>query len=504
MVVCVKITILGGGTAGWLAAFMISKVHPEHQITVIESSEIGIIGAGEASTGTLTDIIKGSRFDYGCDETEFFKETNATPKMAINHVNWRKLNHEYIAPIDGTSELGYGTFPSFMHVIANDIPMHMASKNGYLTSKSLSPFHFDGEVLMAGNNYGYNFDGHSVGQYFKRRCQSVKVIDGKISDAIIDESGNVKSVILTSGQQVESDFFIDATGFGRVLPKKLGVKWESYAKHLPINTAMPFILQHKEGFRIDPIIVAYAQKSGWMWMTPTQDRMGCGYVFDSSYTSKEEAQKEIETLLGHEITPIKFIDFDAGRLSEVWKKNCLFIGLSSAFLEPLEATSIHGTIIQLHYFIFNYLKTDIESTCNWASVASYNKMIGELYEGFKDFISIHYASERTDTEFWRDISKPERRTERALLVLESSKHKTVLNDELNAMMGFAGDGIYNWVLAGLGYISKEMASKELKQYNQEEQGKKDYEYHIEHMDLISKDFMDNTEFIELLKATRHA
>ena len=153
-------------------------------------------------------------------------------------------------------------------------------------------------------------------------------------------------------------------------------------------------------------------------------------------------------------------------------------------------------------FIFNYLKTDIESTCNWASVASYNKIIGELYEGFKDFISIHYASERTDTEFWRDISKPERRTERALLVLESSKHKTVLNDELNVMMGFAGNGIYNWVLAGLGYISKEMASKELKQYNQEEQGKKDYEYHIEHMDLISKDFMDNTEFIELLRASR--
>ena len=203
-----------------------------------------------------------------------------------------------------------------------------------------------------------------------------------------------------------------------------------------------------------------------------------------------------------EIKPIKFIDFDAGKLKEVWKNNCLFIGLSSSFLEPLESTSIHGTLIQLQYFILNYLKSDIESTCNWASVASYNKMIGELYEGFKDFISIHYASERTDTEFWRDISKPERRTERALLVLESSKHKTVLNDELNVMMGFAGDGIYNWVLAGLGYISKEMASKELKQYNQEEQGKKDYEYHIEHMDLISKDFMDNTEFIELLRASR--
>ena len=499
-----KITILGGGTAGWLAAFMVSKVHPEHQITLIESSEIGIIGAGEASTGTLTDIIKNYRFDFGCDELEFFKETSSTPKMSIHHVNWKKLNHEYAAPLDGVGELQFGTLPSFMHAIANDIPVHTATRNGYLTSKSLSPFHFDGETLKAGDHYGYNFDGHSVGQYFKRRCQSVKVIDGKIVDAVLNVLGDVESVILESGQRVLSDFFIDATGFNRILSKKMGVRWESYAKHLPINTAMPFILQHKEGFRIDPMTVAYAQKFGWMWMIPTQDRMGCGYVFDSSYTSKEDAQKEIETLLGHEIKPIKFIDFEAGRLSEVWKRNCLFIGLSSAFLEPLESTSIHGTIVQLHYFVFNYLKQDINSTCNYASVALYNKMIGELYDGFKDFISIHYASERIDTEFWRDISKPEKRTERALYILESSKHKTILDDELNMMFGYAGTGIYNWILAGLGYISKEMASKELKQYNQEGRGEEDYQRHIEHMDLTSKDFMDNTEFIELLKATRHA
>lgn len=497
-----KIAILGGGTAGWLAAFMITKVHPSHEITMIESSEIGIIGAGEASTGSLTDIIKNTHYDYGCNEIEFFKETSSTPKMSIHHVDWKRLNHDYIAPIDGTSELQYGTYPSFMHTIANDLPMHMASKNGYLTSKSLSPFHFNGDALVVGNHYGLNFDGHSVGQYFKKRCKSAKVIDGKIIDATIAESGNIESVTLSSGQIVKADFFIDATGFNRILSKKMDVKWESYAKYLPVNTAMPFILEHKEGFRIDPVTIAYAQKFGWMWMTATQDRMGCGYVFDSSYTTKENAQKEIETLLKHEIKPIKFINFETGRLTEVWKKNCLFIGLSAAFLEPLEATSIHGTIMQLKYFIFNYLKSDIEATCNWASVRSYNKMIGELYDGFKDFISIHYASERTDTEFWRDISKPEKRTERALRILESSKNKTILDDELNVMMGYAGTGIYNWILAGLGFISKEMASKELKQYNQEQKGKEDYEYHIGHMDLISKDFMDNTEFINLIKSAR--
>lgn len=497
-----KITVLGGGTAGWLAAFMVSKVHPNHQIIVIESSEIGIIGAGEASTGTLTDIIKGSLFDYGCDEIEFFKETNATPKMAIQHVNWRKLGHEYIAPIDCTSELGYGTFPSFMHAIANDIPTHMASKNGYLTSKYLSPFHFDGEVLKAGNHYGLHFDGHLVGRYFKKRCNSVRAIEGKIVDCSITHFGDVKSVTLNSGQVVESDFFIDATGFNRILSKKMGIEWESYSKYLSVNTAMPFILEHKEGFRIDPVTVSYAQKSGWMWMIPTQERMGCGYVFDSHYTDRDGAQKEIEALLQHEIQPIKFIDFNAGRLKQVWKNNCLFIGLSGAFLEPLEATSIHGTITQLHYFVFNYLKPDIKTTCNWASVHEYNNLIGRLYDGFRDFVSIHYASGRTDTEFWRDVSKPEKRTERALRILELSKHKTILNDELGVMLGFAGSGIYNWVLAGLGNISKEMASKELKQYNQEEQGKKDYEYHIEHMDLISKDFMDNTEFINIARGSK--
>ena len=135
-------------------------------------------------------------------------------------------------------------------------------------------------------------------------------------------------------------------------------------------------------------------------------------------------------------------------------------------------------------------------------MSSYNKLISHLYDGFKDFISVHYASERTDSEFWRDISKPERRTEQALRILESSKHKAILEDELGRMMGYAGVPIYNWILAGLGYISKETAMKELKQYGQEESAKKDFEAHIEYLDSVSQHFMDNTEFIELLRASR--
>lgn len=497
-----KITVLGGGTAGWLAAFMVSKVHPGHDVALIESKAVGIIGAGESSTGFLTSILKNSDFNYGCNESEFFKETDATPKLSIHYVNWRQLNHEYIAPIDGTTPLEYGTYRPLMHVIANDIPIHMASRNGYLTNKSLSPFYIKNQDIVSDSHYGLHFDGHLVGQYFKKRCNSVKTIEGKIVDCSITESGDVESVTLDSGQVVESDFFIDATGFSRILPKKMGIEWESYSKYLPVNTAMPFLLEHKEGFRIDPVTVAYAQKSGWMWMVPTQERMGCGYVFDSHYTDREGAQKEIETLLGQEIKPIKFIDFDTGKLKEVWKNNCLFIGLSSSFLEPLEATSIHGTLIQLQYFILNYLKSDIESTCNWASVSSYNKLISRLYDGFKDFISVHYASQRTDSEFWRDISKPERRTEQALRILESSKHKAILEDELGRMMGYAGVPIYNWILAGLGYISKETAIKELRQYGQEESAKADFEAHIEYLDSVSQYFIDNTEFINIVRGSK--
>lgn len=495
-----KIVILGGGTAGWLAALMVNKMQPQHSITVIESSEIGIVGAGEGSTGTLSDIIRNTYWDFGCDEAEFFRETNATPKLGIHHIDWKVKGHSYLAPIDGAEKGVFGTYPSLMHALSNDHPFHTTTKNGYLLDKNLSPFYFNnnGEIVSDGL-YAAHFDAHLVGKYFKKKCYNVQAIDAKVVDALVDTNGFVKNVALDSGQIVEADFFIDASGFSRVLHKKLNVGWISYSKYLPVNTAMPFILPYEENHIIMPVTTAFAQKNGWVWMIPTQERMGCGYVFDSRYTSNEDAQKEIENVFGREITPIRFLNFDTGRSEELWKNNCLFIGLSAAFAEPLEATSIHSTIVQMHYFILNNLKNDVATTCNQGSIRSYNALLGKLYDGFRDFLSVHYSGKRTDSEFWLDITKPEKRTDRALRLLESAKDRSIMDNDLDMMFGFAGSSIWNWILAGLDHLPKETAIKELKQYDQEVLGSNQYHDHIKNMEETAKSYINNTNFVSWLR-----
>jgi tryptophan halogenase len=494
-----KIAILGGGTAGWLAALMISKMQPQHSVTVVESSAIGIIGAGEGSTGTLTDIIKNVYWDFGCDEAEFFRETNATPKLGIHHINWGGPSQSYLAPIDGSGKPPFGTYASIMHTLVHGHPFHTSTKLGYLIDKSFSPFYLEKDQIVSDGNYAFHFDGHLVGKYFKKKSTTVRTIDAKIIDATIDERGFIKSVTLDSSEILEADFFIDATGLNRLLHKKLNINWISYSKYLPVNTAMPFLLPYEEDHVINPVTTAFAQKNGWVWMIPTQERMGCGYVFDSNYTSKEDAQKEVEQVLGKEITPIKFINFDTGRSEELWKNNCLFIGLSAAFAEPLEATSIHSTIVQLYYFIFNYLKTDVDATCNQGSIKSYNVLLGKLYDGFRDFLSAHYSGNRKDTEFWRDITKPEKRTDRALRIIESAKDRSIIDNDLDMIFGYAGSGIWNWILVGLGHINIETAKKELTQYGQEDQGAEDYHLHLNKMAFDTRDYIDNTTFVSLLR-----
>lgn len=495
-----KIVIIGGGTAGWLAALMVSKIQPQHTVTVIESSEIGIVGAGEGSTGTLIDIVKNTYWDFGCDEAEFFRETNATPKLGIHHINWNNLTDSYLAPTDGSAKPVFGTYASLMHTLTNAHPFHTSTRLGYLMEKSLSPFYVnENEEIVSDGSYAAHFDAHLVGKYFKKKCDTVRSIDAKILDANIGDNGFVKSVILNSGEVIEADFFIDASGFNRVLQKKLNVDWISYSKYLPVNTAMPFVLPYEERHTIHPVTTAFAQKNGWVWMIPTQERMGCGYVFDSRYTSNEDAQKEVEAVFGREIEPIRFLNFDTGRSAELWKNNCLFIGLSAAFAEPLEATSIHSTIAQLYYFVFNNLKNDVDQTCNQGSIKSYNELLGKLYDGFRDFLSAHYSGGRNDSEFWKDITKPERRTDRALQIIESAKDRSIIDNDVDIMFGYAGSGIWNWVLAGLGHISKDTATKELAQYGQEALGSEQYHQHLNRMGSLTTRHIDNTTFVSMLR-----
>jgi tryptophan halogenase len=259
---------------------------------------------------------------------------------------------------------------------------------------------------------------------------------------------------------------------------------------------MPFIVPHKENEKIEPVTTAWAQKSGWMWQIPVQSRKGCGYVFDDRFITNEQAQQEIETVLGHAVEPIRFLKFDTGRTEKAWVKNVLWTGLSAAFAEPLEATSIHSTIVQLQSFIFEYLRETQEETCNTGGINIYNRRTAKMYDDFKDFLVLHYTGERTDSEFWRWMQTGETLTDAVKNLLELQKTRQLHSTDFEGYHGYAGAGLYNWVMAGLGHLTPTNAKKDLDFYGRRSIANDVWLVHEHNMKKVAENSIDNTEFIK--------
>jgi tryptophan halogenase len=462
-----KIVIVGGGTAGWVTALMISKRHPHHEIVVIESSKIGVVGVGESTTGRMTDILINLVQDFGCDHNEFIAETGATLKYAIRHKGWTNdIDQAYIGPIDGSATRDAIPDPLFLwglNRLSNSDLINVA-KCGYWIDKGLSNFNKN-TGRFDSYSHAMHVDALLVGKYFKKitlTSEKASHIDDEVVSVALDSlNGYIKSVTLKTEQIVEGDFFIDCSGFNKVLMKHIASTWVSYQKNLPLNTGLPFQLKYKPGEMPEPYTTAWAQKNGWMWQIPLMDRKGCGYVFDDHFTTPDKAQEEIETILGQEIDPIKVIKFDAGRQESAWVKNCLAIGLSSAFLEPLEATSIHSTIVQAHNFVFEYLKNDITDTINEGSRRRYNQRTRELYDDVKDFLVMHYMGGRRDSEFWRMINTGITKTPYVEELLLMAKTKVPSANDFPNYPGSAGWPLYSYVMAGLNLLNAKSGDKDL-------------------------------------------
>jgi hypothetical protein len=339
--------------------------------------------------------------------------------------------------------------------------MQMSSINGRLETGRLSSFYLEGQQIKSINRHAYNFDARLAAKYIEKICgDSVKKIDSKVKKINIEETGFVKSLLLDNDLKIEADFIIDASGFSRIFPKAMGTKWVEY-KELTLDSAMPFILPYPHDYSLRLVATSWAQNNGWMWQIPKGDDLGNGYAFDSRFTDNEGAQKEIEKLLGFEIVPIKFIKYQPGKLKTSWNKNVLSIGLSSSFLEPLEATSIHGTIIQLNLFCFTFLKETLVRTMNDGSIKSYNKAINKMLDDFKTFILLHYCGGRQDTDFWKNAYKLATENDSIQEILEISKTRLLNNSDLDYNFGCAGAELYNWILCGLNLYKQETAFKEI-------------------------------------------
>jgi tryptophan halogenase len=506
-----KIVIVGGGTAGWLAAslFAVSDIQRKSagiptklDITVLESKDVPIIGAGEGSTGIFADYLSRKLKPLGITEIDFLNKTEATLKLGIRFKDWKHIGHEYQSPIQPTKTTMGNADIDLMacHAFGK---YHHASPAGYLMDNEYSCYIKNTGLLPIN---AYHFDAHKVGKYFKEKCipHGVKNIIGEINHLNIDnETGFLKSVnIKESIDKIEADIWIDASGFSKILINNMDGGWESYKDILPTNSAIPYIHQYDTNENVLAETLAWAMPNGWMWQIPTQTRYGCGYVYSDNFTTHDKAVDELIKTTGRKIEPLRNIKFEAGRVKNFWSKNVLAIGLASGFLEPLQATSIHSTLIQLELFAIHHFNSDLSKIDFKTSPKVYNQTISKMWDDFRDLLQIHYITEREDSEFWKYCKYDLKKTDNVKHILEICKHRSPSAWDFDLYIGSAGWGVWSWTLFGLDIVSKETVENTINEYALTSYAKETYEKIDYTNRLGSHSILKNKDFLFELKNKR--
>ena len=383
-----NLTILGGGTSGLISALILKAKFNSLNIDVIKSSEIGIIGVGEGSTEHWSSFMK----ICGISINELIKETDATFKTGIKFVNWNGDNDYYFHSLH--SAFGHEAptgFPFiYSHMIANGYDHHdVIPKNIH---ESTHTEYFETSVNQ------FHFNTFKLNEYLLKLCRlkSINIIDAKIDDVIIDDTGHVSYLLDDSKKKYFSDFFVDCSGFKRVISSKLGAKWIDCKKYLPMNAAIAFPTERLEV--IPSNTISTAMSAGWMWRIPTQGRFGNGYVYNDDFLTEDQAINEAQSVFDQPIEIGKKIKFSAGYVDKFWIGNCVSVGLAGSFVEPLEASSI-GTSIQQSISLANHLV--FWEKGDTATSSQYNKEFENVCKNIIDFVQLHYFTKRKDSEFWK-------------------------------------------------------------------------------------------------------
>lgn len=399
-----SIVIVGGGTSGWIAAASLSKYLGDTvQITLIESDAIGTIGVGEATIPQIRKL-NGT---LGLDEAEFVRVTKGSFKLGIEFNDWGNLGESYLHTFgDPGLDLAGLKFHHYW-LRAKLEKLSRASLWDYSLhhraaySHKFAPIQRVGKTQMGGLSYAYHFDAGLYAQYLRDFSENlgVKRREGRVVDVrLTAETGFIDSVMLESGEAVQADLFIDCSGFRALLiGDVMGVAYEDWSKYLPCNRAVAVACESTEPLL--PYTKSTAREAGWQWRIPLQHRTGNGHVFCDSFTTQDAATARlVDGLDGDIIGTPKQLYFTTGRRKEFWSKNCVSLGLSSGFLEPLESTSIH--FVQSH--VSRLLEFFPDKKFGAATRSEYNRIVGKEFELVRDFLVLHYKqTQREDTEFWR-------------------------------------------------------------------------------------------------------
>jgi len=398
-----KIVIVGGGTAGWIAAATLSNIfkNTDMEIELVESDDIGIIGVGEATIPPLITILNS----LGIDLIDFIKETQASFKLGIKFENWHTQGESYFHPFGtvGRNIDGYDFFQCWLKCQAegDPTPLMAHSPESVLSEqgKFFLPFKAKNTPLERAF-YALHLDSGLAGKYLRKYAENLGVIrtEGVVEQVSQHDDGSLASVTLKSGQVIRGDFFIDCSGFrGVLIEETLNTGYESWDHFLPCNKAVT--VQTAKVSSINPFTRSSAQEAGWVWNIPLQHRTGNGYVFCDRYISEDQAIKTLlDNVEGDLLNEPRVIPFTTGMRKESWVKNCLSLGLAQGFVEPLESTAIHLVSKTIAFFIRMFPTKQINQTV----VDEFNRRVRADYMEIRDFLVLHYCTTaREDTEFWR-------------------------------------------------------------------------------------------------------
>ena len=410
-----KVVIVGGGTAGWMAAAALSRIMGEVQgfaIELVESDEIGTVGVGEA---TIPQIVFFNAL-LGIDEAEFVRATNATYKLGIEFRDWTRIGHRYVHPFGfyGLDMKGVEFHHHWLkgRTLGDATPLDAYSLGivAGLQGRFEHPRPDQPKSPLSKIGYAFQFDASLYARYLRRLAEGAGAVrtEGRVVEVVQNgESGFVEAVVLESGARVEGDLFLDCSGFrGLLIEQTLKAGFEDWQKWLPCDRALAVPCESSDDQQ--PLTRSTARAAGWQWRIPLQHRTGNGYVYSSAHLSDDEAAATLMANLDApalgDPRPLRFL---AGHRRKAWVKNVVALGLSSGFLEPLESTSIHliqTGIARLMTLFPTRGFDDME-------IERYNAQSLQEYVDIRDFLVLHYkATERDDTEFWnycRTLEPPE-------------------------------------------------------------------------------------------------
>jgi len=400
------IAIIGGGTAGWMAAAALSRILGQETvaITLVESEEIGTIGVGEA---TIPPIQAFNNL-LGIDEDEFVRETKGTFKLGIEFLDWWRLGHRYFHPF-GVYGIDFGPVPfeGLWHRLrleggAEPLDRYSICATAAAAGRFMRP-QTGGNTPLSHIGYAYHFDAGLYAGFLRRHAEVAGVSrrEGRVVEVCLNgEQGLIEAVRLADDSRIEADLFIDCSGFrGLLIAEALGAGFEDWGQWLPNDRAVA--VPSANVGPPTPFTRSSARAAGWQWRIPLQHRTGNGYVYSSRHVSDDEAAATLLSHLdGEALAEPRLLRFQTGWRAAFWVKNCVALGLASGFMEPLESTSIH--LVQAG--IARLLEMLPTRRFEPADIRRYNRLMTAEFESIRDFLILHFhANERDDTPYWREL-----------------------------------------------------------------------------------------------------